>query len=241
MARPEDVTAAGMVAAECRGGGTYWHHETAIVEPGAEIAPGVVIWHFTHVRAGAQIGMNTRIGKGCYVAEEAVVGARCKVQNGVNLWNGVTCEDDVFIGPQAVFTNVRYPRAYRRAEKWGRTLLKRCCTVGAGAVIVCAEQRTIGEYAFVGAGAVVTHDVPPQTLVAGNPAQFIDFVCMCGHPLRTRGLLIPVEQGHDVYWHALMPDRIVTCQHCSESYRLGDLLDAADGLRRRRDYSWNAK
>ncbi|RLE82549.1 MAG: N-acetyltransferase [Thermoprotei archaeon] len=157
-------------------------HPTAVVEDGAEIGEGTRIWHFVHVRSGAKIGKNCNIGKDCYIDVGAVIGNNVKIQNGVSVYRGVILEDDVFVGPYVVFTNDLYPRSFSRDWKVIKTIVKRGASIGANATIVCGV--VIGEYAMIGAGAVVTKDVPPHGLVYGNPARLRGFVCYCGRPLK---------------------------------------------------------
>jgi UDP-2-acetamido-3-amino-2,3-dideoxy-glucuronate N-acetyltransferase len=157
-------------------------HPTAVVDPGAEIGPGAKVWHFVHVSEGARIGAGSVLGQNVFVARGVVVGRGCRVQNNVSLYEGVTLEDEVFVGPSAVFTNVRTPRAHvSRRSEFETTLVKRHATIGANATIVCGV--TLAEGAFVGAGAVVTKDVPPRTMVLGVPAQAAGFACDCGERL----------------------------------------------------------
>lgn len=147
----------------------YYAHPTAVLDDGCTVGAGSRIWHFCHLMPGARLGARCVLGQNVFVADGVVLGSGVKVQNNVSLYAGVTCEDDVFIGPSAVFTNVRNPRAFlERKNEYRPTLLRRGCTVGANATIVCGV--TVGEFAFVGAGAVVTHDVPAYALVMGNPA-----------------------------------------------------------------------
>jgi UDP-2-acetamido-3-amino-2,3-dideoxy-glucuronate N-acetyltransferase len=171
-----------------RGGGT---HESAVVDPGARLGPGVRIWHFCHVMAAARIGAETMLGQGCFVGAGVVIGARVRLQNHVSVFEGVELEDDVFVGPGAVFTNVRTPRAFvsRRSSASGapgfeRTVVRRGATIGANATVVCGTE--LGEYCLVGAGAVVTKDVPSYALVAGVPARRIGWVSRHGEVLRFR-------------------------------------------------------
>ena len=156
-------------------------HPSAIVEDGARLGDGVRIWRWVHVRAGAVIGDATSIGQGCYVGAVAI-GRGCRIQNGVSIYDGVTLEDDVFLGPSCVFTNVAHPRAHvpRRAA-FERTVVGRGATIGANATIVCGVA--IGAYAMIGAGAVVTRDVPPHGLVIGAPARRVGWACRCGETL----------------------------------------------------------
>ncbi len=149
-------------------------HETAIVEPGAIVGTGTTIWHFVHVRQGAKVGCDCSLGKDVYVDTGAFIGNRVKIQNGVSVYAGVTLHDDVFIGPHAVFTNDLAPRA--NAAHWivTPTLVKEGASIGANATILCGV--TIGRWAMIGAGSVVTHDVPDYALVRGNPARAVGIV-----------------------------------------------------------------
>jgi UDP-2-acetamido-3-amino-2,3-dideoxy-glucuronate N-acetyltransferase len=156
----------------------YFAHASAVVDAGAQIGAGTRVWHFAHVSGGAVIGRDCVIGQGCYVAN-VHIGDRVRVQNQVSIYDGVTVEDGVFLGPSCVFTNVINPRAeVSRKDEYRPTLVRRGATVGANATIVCGV--TIGEYAFVGAGAVVRHDVAPFALVVGVPARWIGWMCVCG-------------------------------------------------------------
>jgi UDP-2-acetamido-3-amino-2,3-dideoxy-glucuronate N-acetyltransferase len=160
----------------------FWVHPSAIVEAPVQIGAGTRIWHFCHVMPGARIGAHCILGQNCFVGGGAVVGDGCKVQNNVSLYDGVVLEDEVFVGPSAVFTNVVIPRAFiDRKHAYAETRVGRGASIGANATIVCG--RTIGEYALVGAGAVVTRDVPAHALVAGVPARRTGWVCRCGHRL----------------------------------------------------------
>jgi UDP-2-acetamido-3-amino-2,3-dideoxy-glucuronate N-acetyltransferase len=156
-------------------------HPTALVEAGARLGDGVRIWHWVHVRAGAVIGAGTSIGQGCYIGAVAI-GRGCRIQNQVSLFDGVTLDDDVFLGPSCVFTNVKHPRAHvARKHAYQVTRIGRGATVGANATIVCGSS--IGAYAMIGAGAVVTHDVPPHGLMLGAPARRVGWACRCGETL----------------------------------------------------------
>ncbi|MBM4288919.1 MAG: oxidoreductase [Deltaproteobacteria bacterium] len=160
----------------------YFVHETAIIDPPCEIGPGSKIWHFTHVLKNCRIGKNCNIGQNVVIGPEVVIGAGCKIQNNVSVYQGVTLEDYVFCGPSMVFTNVYNPRAHiRRMDEVRPTLVKTGASIGANATIVCGN--TIGRYAFVGAGAVVTRDVPDYALVVGNPARRVGWMCACGSKL----------------------------------------------------------
>ena len=157
-------------------------HPTAIVEDGARLGDGVRIWHWVHVRAGAVIGDGTSIGQGCYVGAVAI-GRGCRIQNHVSIYDGVTLDDDVFLGPSCVFTNVVHPRAHvSRKHAYAATRVGRGATIGANATIVCGIA--IGEYAMIGAGAVVTRDVPAHGLALGAPARRVGWACRCGETLR---------------------------------------------------------
>jgi UDP-2-acetamido-3-amino-2,3-dideoxy-glucuronate N-acetyltransferase len=153
----------------------YFAHNTAVIDPDCKIGAGTKIWHFTHIMPRAVIGENCNIGQNVFIGENVKVGNGVKIQNNVSLYDGVVCEDDVFIGPSAVFTNVINPRSFvERKREFRQTLVKKGATVGANATIVCGI--TIGEYALIGAGAVVTKDVQPFALMVGNPARQKGFV-----------------------------------------------------------------
>jgi len=161
-------------------------HPTSVVDPGAELGPGVKVWHFAHVSAGARIGAGTVLGQGVYVGPGVIVGAGCRIQNHVSVYEGVTLEDEVFVGPSAVFTNVRTPRAHvPRKDEFLPTHVGPRATIGANATIVCGVR--LGARAFVAAGAVVTHDVPAGRLVEGMPARAVGWACDCGEVVRTGG------------------------------------------------------
>lgn len=160
---------------------SYRKHASAVVES-ADIGDNTSIWHFAHIREGARIGRNCNIGKGVYIDRDVRIGDNVKIQNFVSVYHGVEIEDDVFIGPSAVFTNDLYPRAFIWSEdRVVPTKVCRGASIGANATIICGI--TIGEYAMIGAGSVVTDDVPPYGLVYGNPAVLRGYVCRCGKPL----------------------------------------------------------
>jgi len=157
----------------------YFAHESCYIDDGCVIGDDTKIWHFTHVMTGARIGERCNIGQNVVVSPDVVVGNNVKVQNNVSLYTGVILEDDVFCGPSMVFTNVMNPRSHvSRKHEYRRTLVKRGATIGANATILCGH--TIGQYAFIGAGAVVTKDVPDYALVVGNPGRVTGWTCECG-------------------------------------------------------------
>jgi UDP-2-acetamido-3-amino-2,3-dideoxy-glucuronate N-acetyltransferase len=159
----------------------YVAHESAYVDEPATIGSGTRIWHFTHIMAGCEIGENCNIGQNCVISPGVRIGNGVKIQNNVSVYEGVVLEDEVFCGPSMVFTNVTTPRSgtpRNQSSDYAPTLVKRGATLGANCTIVCGN--TIGEYAFVGAGAVVTKDVPPYAMVYGNPARIQGHACQCG-------------------------------------------------------------
>lgn len=161
----------------------YFAHESAIIDDGCTIGCGTKVWHFSHIMSGCTIGRDCNIGQNVVVSPQVVLGNNVKVQNNVSVYTGVTCEDDVFLGPSAVFTNVINPRsAIARKDQYRPTLVKRGASIGANATIVCGH--TIGQYALIGAGAVVTKDVKPYALVVGNPARQTGWVSEYGHKLK---------------------------------------------------------
>lgn len=160
----------------------YFSHPTAVIDEGCLIGDNTKIWHFAHIMSGAVIGKDCIIGQNVFIANNVRLGNNVKVQNNVSVYEGVICEDDVFLGPSMVFTNVINPRsAVSRKNEYQRTLVKKGATIGANATIICGN--VIGEYAFVGAGAVVTASVPAHALVVGNPAQFMGWVSEYGNRL----------------------------------------------------------
>lgn len=157
-------------------------HPSAVVDDRCEIGPGTRIWHFCHIMSGSRIGANCNLGQNVVVSPGAILGNSVKVQNNVSIYTGVVCEDDVFLGPSCVFTNVSNPRsAVPRRDQYEQTLVKQGATIGANATIVCGH--IIGRFAFIGAGAVVTRDVPDYALVLGNPARQKGWMSEYGHTL----------------------------------------------------------
>ncbi len=181
----------------------YTAHETAVIDDGCEIGNGVRIWHFSHIMSGCKIGDGCNIGQNVVVSPDVVLGKNVKVQNNVSIYTGVICEDDVFLGPSMVFTNVINPRsAVVRKDEYLQTRVRRGATIGANATIVCGND--IGEFAFVGAGSVVTKSVPPHALVVGNPARHIGWMS---------------ERGHRLEFN---PNGEATCPESGEKYRFRD-------------------
>jgi len=179
--------------------GDWFVHESSYVDEGARIGAGTRIWHFCHVMPGARIGRDCTLGQNVVVMDGVVLGDRVKVQNNVSIYEGVELEDDVFCGPSMVFTNVSNPRSQvSRRDEYERTLVRQGTTIGANATIVCGV--TLGEYSFIGAGAVVTTDVAAHALVAGVPARRIGWACRCGERL---------DEG-----------RKAICERCGARYRL---------------------
>jgi len=166
---------------------TYTAHETAIIDPGATIGTGTRIWHWVHVCGEARIGAGCSLGQNVFVANKVVIGNNVKIQNNVSIYDDVTLEDDVFCGPSMVFTNVINPRSHvSRKHEYLATLVKRGATIGANATVVCGH--VIGEYAFVGAGAVITRDVAAYALMLGNPARRAGWMCDCGERLPAQNM-----------------------------------------------------
>jgi UDP-2-acetamido-3-amino-2,3-dideoxy-glucuronate N-acetyltransferase len=184
---------------------SYFAHQSAYVDEGCAIGEGTKIWHFSHVMTGATIGQGCNIGQNVVISPDVVVGNNVKIQNNVSVYTGVVLEDDVFCGPSMVFTNVINPRSHiSRKHEYLHTIVRRGATLGANSTIVCGH--TVGRYAFVGAGAVVTRDVPDYALVVGNPARVVGWVCECSSKL----------SGVQV------DDRPLVCKACGSAYQLQD-------------------
>ncbi|WP_341838413.1 acyltransferase [Chitinophaga pollutisoli] len=181
----------------------YFVHPSAIVDDNCTIGDGTKIWHFSHVMSGCTIGNNCNLGQNVVVSPDVILGNNVKVQNNVSIYTGVTCADDVFLGPSCVFTNVTNPRsAVNRRGQYAKTHVGRGASIGANATIVCGHD--IGDFAFIGAGAVVTKNVPAYALLVGNPAKQIGWMS---------------EYGHRLHFGA---DKVATCPESNEQYELID-------------------
>ena len=181
----------------------YFAHETAVIDENCQIGEGTKLWHFSHIMTGCVIGTNCNIGQNVVISPEVVLGNNVKVQNNVSVYTGVTCEDDVFLGPSCVFTNVTNPRsAVNRKSQYAGTHVGKGATIGANATVVCGHD--IGAYAFIGAGAVVTKHVPDYALLVGNPARQLGWMS---------------EYGHRLYFDN---EGIAECPESHEKYQLKD-------------------
>ncbi len=181
----------------------YFAHETAVIDEGCVIGEGTKIWHFTHIMPNCKIGIKCNLGQNVVVSPEVILGNNVKVQNNVSIYTGVICEDDVFLGPSMVFTNVTNPRSHvNRRSEFMKTIVKKGASIGANATIVCGND--IGEYALIGAGTVITKEVPAYALIVGNPGRQIGWVSAYGHRLDFG------ENGR------------ARCQESNEEYRLVD-------------------
>jgi len=185
-------------------------HPSAVVDEGAVIGEGTRIWHWTHIMNNTRIGCCCNIGEHAFLESGVVLGNNVKVKNNVALYTGIVCEDDVFLGPNCVFTNVNNPRSFiERKKEFRKTIIHKGATIGANATIVCGHD--IGEYAFVGAGSVVTNSVPPYTMVVGNPARFYSYVCKCGVKLN-KNLICPVcESKYFANNNEIIEPSVMTC------------------------------
>ncbi len=185
-------------------GKDYFNHETAVIDEGCKIGKGTKIWHFSHIMPDSIIGESCNLGQNVVVSPKVVLGKNVKVQNNVSIYTGVVCEDDVFLGPSMVFTNISNPRsAVVRRDQYEETLVRKGASIGANATIVCGIE--IGKYAFIGAGAVVIRDVPSYALVVGNPAKQIGWMSEYGHRLDFND------------------DGVAVCPESKEKYRLQDM------------------
>jgi UDP-2-acetamido-3-amino-2,3-dideoxy-glucuronate N-acetyltransferase len=177
----------------------FFAHETAVIDEGCHIGKGTKIWHFTHIMKGCVIGENCNLGQNVVVSPDVVLGNNVKVQNNVSIYTGVICEDDVFLGPSMVFTNVINPRSHiLRRDQYMTTQVRKGASIGANATIVCGNE--IGEYSFIGAGAVITKNVPAYALVVGNPGRQVGWMSEFGHRLHfdEQGLAVCPE-SHETY------------------------------------------
>lgn len=180
----------------------YFMHDSSCVDAGAQIGTGTKIWHFCHVMSSARIGERCNIGQNVFIAADARIGNNVKIQNNVSLYTGVIVEDDVFLGPSMVFTNVINPRSHvNRKDEYRTTLVRMGASIGANATILCGV--TLGQYCFVGAGAAVTHDVPDYALVYGSPARIKGWMCQCGIELN---------------FFEFENQEIATCESCKRRY-----------------------
>jgi UDP-2-acetamido-3-amino-2,3-dideoxy-glucuronate N-acetyltransferase len=197
-------------------------HESSYVDDGAAVGDGTKIWHFCHVMPGAVIGERCSLGQNVVVMPGTRIGNNVKIQNNVSIYEGVELEDDVFCGPSMVFTNVINPRsAVSRKHEYQRTLVRRGATIGANATVLCGI--TLGEYAFVGAGAVVTKDVKSFALVTGVPGRQVGWMCRCGERLGTSGLGTGDSAPGSIPAESLVPSpQSLTCSACGTKYELHD-------------------
>jgi len=178
----------------------YFVHESSYIDEPCQIGAGTKIWHFSHIMKNSVIGELCNIGQNVVISPGVVLGNNVKIQNNVSVYTGVICEDDVFLGPSCVFTNVINPRSFiARKDEYRQTIVKKGASIGANATIVCGHA--IGRYAFIGAGAVVTKDIPDYALVVGNPSKIIGYVCECGNRL---------EKNDDKY----------VCKACNKEYEI---------------------
>jgi UDP-2-acetamido-3-amino-2,3-dideoxy-glucuronate N-acetyltransferase len=181
----------------------YYAHPTAVIDEGCEIGTGTKIWHFSHIMSGSKLGEKCNIGQNVVISPNVILGNNVKVQNNVSLYTGVTCDDDVFLGPSCVFTNVTNPRsAVNRKNQYAKTHVGKGASIGANATIVCGHD--IGSFAFIGAGAVVTKNVPAYALLVGNPARQLGWMSEYGHRLN------------------FSEDGIATCLESGEKYKLNN-------------------
>ncbi len=180
----------------------YFVHESSYIDEGCEIGEGTKIWHFSHIMTGCKIGKRCNIGQNVVISPGVVLGEGIKIQNNVSVYSGVICEDGVFLGPSCVFTNVMNPRSFiERKNEYRKTTVKKGASIGANATIVCGHD--IGKYAFIGAGSVVTRDVPDYAMVYGSPAKVMGYVCQCGDKLH-------------------FSDGKATCAACGKKYQMNE-------------------
>ena len=185
---------------------SYYAHDSAVIDEGCSIGKGTKIWHFTHIMPNCKLGENCNLGQNCVISPEVILGNNVKVQNNVSIYTGVICEDDVFLGPSMVFTNVINPRsAINRRGQYAKTIVRQGATIGANSTIVCGNN--LGKYCFIGAGAVITKEVKDYALMVGNPAKQIGWMS---------------EYGHRLEFDA---EGIASCEESNQKYKLkGDLV-----------------
>ena len=180
--------------------GSFWAHETSLIDSEAKIGNGTKIWQFCNIMGHSEIGENCNIGQGVFIENKVIIGNRVKIKNNVALYSGITCEDDTFLGPNCVFTNVTNPRSFiDRKNEFNTTLIKKGATIGANATIICGH--IIGRYSFIGAGSVVTKNVPDYALVMGNPARISGYVWQCGERM-------------------YFEDHLYYCDKCNKRYKV---------------------
>jgi len=183
----------------------YFAHETAVIDNGCIIGKNTKIWHFSHIMTGCEIGEACNIGQNVVVSKDVILGSNVKVQNNVSIYSGVICEDDVFLGPSMVFTNIINPRsAIIRRESYEKTIVSKGASIGANATIICGNN--IGKYALIGAGSVVTKDVKPYALIVGNPARQIGWVSEYGHRLNFENNKAKCEESNQ--WYELINNKV---------------------------------
>ena len=184
----------------------YFIHESSYLDQPTKVGKGTKIWHFSHIMSNAEIGENCNIGQNVVISSNVKIGNNVKIQNNVSVYTGVICEDDVFLGPSCVFTNVINPRSHiNRKNEYRQTIVKKGASIGANATIVCGHN--IGRYAFVGAGSVVTKDIPDFALVVGNPAKVRGYICKCGEKLDFKEMLASCKVCQEEY---IMKDGVVS-------------------------------
>ena len=200
----------------------YFVHESSYVDEPCEIGEGTKVWHFSHVMNNSKIGRRCNIGQNVVISPGVRIGDNVKIQNNVSVYTGVELEDDVFCGPSMVFTNVTNPRSHvSRKDEYRKTLVKRGASIGANATVVCGH--TIGRYAFIGAGAVVTRDVPDYAMVVGNPGRVMGWMCRCG---------VKLDLSRDA-----LKDEDATCPACRVSYgKRNGVVSALEGSGARGDF-----
>ena len=179
----------------------FYAHESSYIDEPCKIGKGTKIWHFSHIMKDCEIGERCNIGQNVVISPGVILGNNVKIQNNVSVYTGVECEDDVFLGPSCVFTNVINPRSFiERKDEYRKTIVGKGTSIGANATIVCGHN--IGKYAFIGAGAVVTKDIPDYALVVGNPAKIVGYVCSCGNKLKKTS-----------------DQNLLSCTNCDKKYR----------------------